>query len=34
VVEELNAALLEKAGQARVVKTDKVRADTTVMVSS
>jgi IS5 family transposase len=31
VVERLNAALLEKAGQAKVVRTDKVRADTTVV---
>jgi IS5 family transposase len=31
VVEQLNAALLAKAGRARLVKTDKVRADTTVV---
>jgi IS5 family transposase len=31
VVEQLNRALLVKAGRARVVKTDQVRADTTVV---
>jgi IS5 family transposase len=31
VIEELNRALLVKAGQAKVVRTDKVRADTTVV---
>ena len=33
-VAELNEALLVKAGAAKVVKTEKVRADTTVTVSS
>jgi IS5 family transposase len=31
VIEELNRALLVKAGQAKVVRTDRVRADTTVV---
>jgi hypothetical protein len=34
VVAELNEALLKKANAAHLVKLDKVRADTTVTVSS
>ena len=33
-VEALNEALLEKAASNKVLKTDRVRADTTVMLSS